>query len=273
MCRVVREAPTLEFHTHHPYKQYVLAYYGLDVPDDASPGFIYTGTVYVSIGVNAALFVCELGGGGQGGRCETPVFANLTLAQTASCGDASEPTSYVTPPLLLSPHTPPDILLLVIDMDDPFEYSLASLSPAMPKTVDADSVTLGALSSAVGETDEINPFPLLEVYARLAAYAHAPPSGGGVDAAHAVTATAASLAHALVRRASCRPGGLVGFDDNEDRGSTNVDERRAYRKRLAASMRALLNSEGGSDSSRSGPGSSALADRYVPAWSPQRQTL
>ena len=125
------------------------------------------------------------------------------------------------------------LLFLTEDLDDPYEYSLAMLTPAAAAAA-ADDCDIAA---AARGSDEIDTFPLLEVYARLTQYA----SGGraGAGAPPRVAAIAAAIAAA-------RPGGARAPSVLSDLASDAppAEERRAFRRLLAASMRSALSGSG-----------------------------
>ena len=123
------------------------------------------------------------------------------------------------------------VLFLAEDLDDPFEYSLAALTPL---TFEAAAASLTSKSV---HSDEVDVFPLLEVYARLAAYSGDAASAPAAGSTPPVSALAALLA-AAPPDAAPAPSVL---------GSTDVGapERRAFRRRLAAAMRSALSGSAG----------------------------
>jgi len=154
------------------------------------------------------------------------VCAIYTLDSTGSSDAVYYGTVYVSIAVNTALFT--YLLFLAEDLDDPFEYSLASLTPAAAAAAD--------LGSAAGDSDEIDTFPLLEVFARLAAYAGDAAALGGVGGARPrVSALAAALAAARPGAARA-PSALAAADADAPPGQ----ERRAFRRLLAASMRAAL---------------------------------
>jgi hypothetical protein len=126
------------------------------------------------------------------------------------------------------------LLFLTEDLDNPFEHSVSCFIPNLSQL----SPSSASLNGNDTHTDEIEVFPLLEVYARLSAYAHPELASKSPP----LTAIAALLSSSLLSAGKpIAPSSLASQADERIADfSPQVDERRVYRQQLVKAMRAVL---------------------------------
>jgi hypothetical protein len=126
------------------------------------------------------------------------------------------------------------LLFLTEDLDNPFEHSVNCFLPNLSLMTSSSA----SLSSNDAQTDEIEVFPLLEVYARLSAYAHPDLASKSPP----LSAIAALLSSSLLATGKpIAPASLASqVDERIAEFSPQVDERRVYRQQLVKAMRAVL---------------------------------